>query len=39
MYIVDADNPLPNGNRNVLGIIARNSIGMKLWGALGRLEA
>lgn len=35
LHFVESEDPLLNGNQNGLGIIVRNSLGIKIWGALG----
>lgn len=35
LHYLERVDPLPNGNHNGLGIIVRNSSGVKIWGALG----
>lgn len=34
LHYVEPEDPLPNDNHNGLGIIVRNNMGVKLWGAL-----
>lgn len=35
IHLAETDAPLPNGNINGLGIIVRDHMGNKIWGALG----
>lgn len=38
VHFVSVDNPLDNGNRNGVGVIIRDSDGIKLWGAMGPIH-
>lgn len=38
VHFVSSEVALPNGNRNGVGVIIRDNMGVKVWGAMGPMQ-